>query len=65
MNKLKARAAIVLGVIYLLNPGGGIFEFIPDNFPVIGNLDEGAAMALVLWGWKKLKELPPVGKTPL
>ena len=34
---------IVLGVIavlYLLNPTAGIIELIPDNLPLIGNLDE-------------------------
>ena len=40
----------VLGFIYLLNPGMGIIEFIPDNLPIIGNLDEGAAVMLVLAG---------------
>lgn len=38
----------LLGLIYLFNPGAGIFEVIPDNFPYIGNLDEAAACALVL-----------------
>ncbi len=33
----------VVAVIYLINPGAGVFELIPDNIPVIGNLDEGAA----------------------
>ena len=30
-------------IIYLLNPTAGIFEFIPDNIPFIGNVDEGLA----------------------
>lgn len=38
----------ILGVIYLFNPTAGVFEIIPDNFPLIGNLDEVAACALVL-----------------
>jgi hypothetical protein len=29
--------------IYLLNPDAGIFEFLPDNIPFIGNVDEGLA----------------------
>lgn len=37
-----------LGAVYLLNPTAGIVELIPDNFPVIGNLDEAAAMMLVI-----------------
>ena len=31
------------GLLYLLNPGAGIFELLPDNLPLIGNLDEAAA----------------------
>lgn len=37
-----------LSVIYLLNPGAGIFEIIPDHLPVIGNIDEALAMAVLL-----------------
>jgi len=40
----------VIGFIYLLNPTLGIIEFIPDNLPIIGNLDEGVAVMLVLAG---------------
>jgi uncharacterized membrane protein YkvA (DUF1232 family) len=38
----------LLGLIYILNPTLGVFEFIPDNIPLVGNLDEGAA-ALLIW----------------
>jgi uncharacterized membrane protein YkvA (DUF1232 family) len=38
----------LLAVLYLLNPGAGIFEIIPDNLPLVGNLDEAAAVALLL-----------------
>ncbi len=47
---MKKILVIVLGCIaalYLLNPSAGIFEFIPDNVPLIGNLDEGAACYLL------------------
>ncbi|MCD6576897.1 MAG: DUF1232 domain-containing protein [Anaerolineaceae bacterium] len=37
-----------LSLIYLLNPTAGVIELIPDNLPLIGNIDEGAA-ALALW----------------
>lgn len=45
-----AIAAIcgVLCVLYLLNPTGGFIELIPDNIPIIGNLDEAAATAILL-----------------
>ncbi len=39
-----------IGLIYLLNPTAGILEFIPDNIPFIGNLDEGVAVMLILSG---------------
>jgi uncharacterized membrane protein YkvA (DUF1232 family) len=38
----------LLSLVYLLNPGAGVFELIPDNFPIIGNLDEAAAVAIIL-----------------
>ena len=38
----------LLSVIYLLNPTAGFFELIPDNIPIIGNLDEAAAVTLLL-----------------
>ncbi|MBN1889772.1 MAG: DUF1232 domain-containing protein [Thermoflexales bacterium] len=41
-------AFAVVGFLYILNPTAGFIEFIPDNLPLIGNLDEGAAF-LALW----------------
>lgn len=38
----------VLSAVYLVNPGAGLIEFIPDNFPLIGNLDEAGATLLLL-----------------
>lgn len=38
----------VFSAIYLLNPSAGFLELIPDNLPVVGNLDEAAAAALVI-----------------
>jgi len=40
----------VIGVIYILNPTFGLLEFIPDNLPIIGNLDESVAVMLILAG---------------
>ncbi len=45
------------GIIYLLNPGMGIFELIPDNLPIIGNLDEGAATMLIWYGLVEILEM--------
>ena len=38
----------LLSLVYLANPGAGIFEIIPDNLPIVGNLDEAAACAIIL-----------------
>ena len=38
----------LLSLVYLANPGAGVFEFIPDNLPIVGNLDEAAACAIIL-----------------
>lgn len=44
----------VIGAIYLLNPLAGIIELIPDNLPVLGNLDEAGAAVLVMAGVQEL-----------
>ncbi|TDJ48983.1 MAG: DUF1232 domain-containing protein [Nitrospina sp.] len=46
-NILVALAGLI-GLVYILNPTAGIIELIPDNIPIVGNLDEAAAAALVL-----------------
>lgn len=46
----------LLGLIYVLNPTFGLIEFIPDNLPIVGNLDEGAAFLLVFYGILELLE---------
>jgi len=38
----------ILSLVYLINPTLGFFEIIPDNLPIIGNLDEVAASAILL-----------------
>ena len=47
----KSAIVIIIGIfaaLYLLNPGAGIFELIPDNIPFVGNLDEATAVVLLL-----------------
>ncbi len=39
-----------IGVLYILNPTMGLIELLPDNLPLIGNLDEGAAYLLIYYG---------------
>lgn len=48
MKKFYVAAIGILSALYLLNPGFGIFEFIPDAMPFIGNLDESTAAFLLL-----------------
>jgi uncharacterized membrane protein YkvA (DUF1232 family) len=40
----------LVGLVYILNPGMGAIEFIPDVIPGIGNLDEGLAFLMVYYG---------------
>ena len=40
----------LLGLVYILNPTAGIIELIPDNIPIIGNLDEGGAFLAIWYG---------------
>lgn len=48
MQHLFVISMGLLSLLYLLNPSMGVFEIIPDNFPVFGNLDEATATALLL-----------------
>ena len=46
----------IVGVLYMLNFGFGVFEILPDNLPVVGNVDEAFALFLVYssaeyFGW--------------
>ena len=57
----------VLGLIYVLNPTFGVFEFVPDNLPLVGNLDEGAAFLLMWFGVVEFfhgKKTPPSPPPP-
>ncbi|GEM_PF-601037 len=48
MRDLGVLLIALLAGLYLMNPTAGILEFIPDNFPLIGNLDEAGATAIIL-----------------
>lgn len=48
MKKIVVFFIGLLAAIYILNPTAGFFEIIPDNLPLVGNLDEAAAVALLL-----------------
>lgn len=60
MRLLKACLYLggsLLGALYILNPGAGVFELIPDNLPFIGNLDEAAAVTLLISCLRALRQL--------
>ena len=48
LQSIIVGSAGILAAVYVLNPGAGIIELIPDNIPIIGNLDEAAAVALLI-----------------
>ncbi len=48
MKKIVVAAIGIISFLYLLNPSAGFLEFIPDNFPLLGNLDEVGATILLL-----------------
>ena len=48
MKKFYVTVADLLAFLYLLNPTAGIFELIPDNIPMVGNLDEATATMVLI-----------------
>ncbi|MCD8529241.1 MAG: DUF1232 domain-containing protein [Chitinophagales bacterium] len=54
MKKISYVFIAVLSALYVLNPTAGIFEFIPDNIPIVGNIDEAAAIGFFLYAMKNL-----------
>lgn len=48
MKKFSVVLAGLLAFLYLLNPTAGVFELIPDNIPLVGNLDEATATMVLL-----------------
>lgn len=55
----------LLGALYILNPTLGVLEFIPDNLPIIGNLDEGVAFTLLWYGLVEFFEGPKYHSPPV
>jgi len=48
LKELVIIVFAMIALIYLLNPGLGAVELIPDIFPIIGNLDEAGAVAILI-----------------
>jgi hypothetical protein len=49
-----AVVGVVLSLLYLSNIGAGIFEFIPDNLPGIGNIDEVVFTMILIYCLRRL-----------
>lgn len=56
-KRVAGTGALLFGILYILNPGGGVVELIPDFIPLVGNIDEAAATAIALWGFYVLSQL--------
>jgi hypothetical protein len=48
MKVLLVALAGVLAFLYLMNPTFGVFELLPDNIPLVGNIDEATATMVLL-----------------
>ena len=48
MKKIITHVVGLTSLLYLLNIGAGFIELIPDNIPIVGNLDEATAAILLL-----------------
>jgi uncharacterized membrane protein YkvA (DUF1232 family) len=52
MKNALVGGLALLSMLYIVNPTAGFFEVLPDNLPLIGNLDELTA-SLVLFNAMK------------
>jgi len=62
LKKVFAIFGILISTIYILNPTGGIIEILPDNLPIVGNLDEAFFVYILLLccnllGWNFLPKI--------
>ena len=48
MKKLLVHLVGLTSLLYLMNIGVGLIEIIPDNIPIVGNLDEATATILLI-----------------
>ena len=48
IKEMFILALAAIAVVYLVNPGAGIIELLPDNIPFVGNLDEATATLILL-----------------
>jgi uncharacterized membrane protein YkvA (DUF1232 family) len=61
-KRLGAITGVIVGVLDLIAPTGGVFEVLPDLLPFTGQLDEAGASLLVLLARRALE---PTGGDPV
>lgn len=55
-ENIIAVVLLLLGALYLTNLTAGVIEFLPDNIPIYGNMDEGVAGAMLWQGIRILSK---------
>ncbi len=55
MKRTGVIVLMILAGLYLLNPTWGVFELLPDNIPLIGNVDEALAAYVLYSGFEFLR----------
>jgi uncharacterized membrane protein YkvA (DUF1232 family) len=64
MRTLRALVYVVgalVSTIYILNPTAGVIELLPDNLPVVGNLDEAMMVTILLACLRGLRHMRSEG----
>ncbi len=64
LRHLAYLTAMAVLILYLANPTGGVFELIPDNLPVVGNLDEAAVTGLLIALFRRWRNPPGAVASP-
>jgi uncharacterized membrane protein YkvA (DUF1232 family) len=64
-----AVAGVLFSLFYLVNPGAGVIELLPDNLPFIGNLDEVGITGFLVYclrvlGLEVIPKVRGAGKRP-
>jgi hypothetical protein len=54
LGQMLATVGAILSLIYLANFDAGIWELIPDIFPILGNIDEVLFTMLLVYCLRKL-----------
>ncbi len=62
-GRILAGLILILSLVYIGNPTSGVMELLPDNLPLVGNLDEGLVAYLALMTLRYLGvRIPGIGE---